>query len=247
MNDSAASPAPPITAPPGSGNRAPEPLASRRHTVRFLLIVGAIAVAGLLRSRASAGGGSPVPPPGYRALLYLSLIALQLAFVWFVAVGIRRTGRRIVDLLGRRWRSPLDGLRDAGLAVLFLVALYGCLLGLRALLGPSPANTAFLLPKGALESFLWVAVAIAAGVCEELVFRGYLQTQLWALSGRLPLAIVLQALVFGLAHLYQGWRPALLTVAYGLAFGALAAWRRSILPGAIAHALIDVIGGLWPR
>ncbi|HEV7668717.1 MAG TPA: CPBP family intramembrane glutamic endopeptidase [Thermoanaerobaculia bacterium] len=238
---------PSSTAASPRSNGAPEPLASRRHTIRLLLIVSAIAVAGLLRAHTPGAGGPVVPPPGSRVPLYLSVIGLQLGFVWFISLGLRARGHRVVDLIGRGWRSPLDGLRDGGLAVLFLLVLHGCSLALRALLGPSPTDAAFLLPLGALETLLWVAVAITAGVCEEIVFRGYLQPQLWALSGKLPLAIVLQALVFGLAHLYQGWRPALVTVVYGLAFGALAAWRRSIVPGAIAHSLIDVIGGLWPH
>jgi|SRR6185295_3735228 len=247
MNDKATSSPPLATASPGSANAAPEPLASRRHTARLLLIVGGIAVAGLLRVYTSGAGSSPVAPPGSRVPLYVSAIALQLGFVWFVALGIRPGGRRVADLIGRRWRSPLDGMRDGGLAILFVLVLRGCSLALHALLRPSPVNSAFLLPKGVLESLLWVAVAIVAGACEELVFRGYLQPQLWALYGKLPLAIMLQALVFGVAHLYQGWRSALVTVVYGLAFGALAAWRRSIVPGAIAHSLVDVVGGLWPR
>lgn len=97
---------------------------------------------------------------------------------------------------------------------------------------------------GPIESAAWVLVAAIAGVCEELVYRSYLQPQLWSLNRSLPAAILLQALIFAAAHLYQGWRPTLVTAIYGLGFGLLAAWRRSIVPGAIAHALIDMLGGL---
>lgn len=94
---------------------------------------------------------------------------------------------------------------------------------------------------------VWVIVALVAGTCEEMVYRGYLQPQLWSLTGSLPLAIVVQAIVFATAHIYQGWRAAIITGVYGLAFGVLAAWRRSIVPGAIAHSLIDILGGLAGR
>jgi membrane protease YdiL (CAAX protease family) len=94
---------------------------------------------------------------------------------------------------------------------------------------------------------LWAAVAIIAGSCEELIYRGYLQRQLWSLTQSLSVAILLQAIIFATAHLYQGWRPAMLTGVFGLAFGLLAAWRKSIVPGAIAHSLIDIVGGLVPR
>jgi hypothetical protein len=47
-------------------------------------------------------------------------------------------------------------------------------------------------------------VAITAGICEEIVYRGYLQRQLSAFTGSLPIAVCLQAAIFGAAHLYQG-------------------------------------------
>lgn len=184
---------------------------------------------------------------GSHLLLYFSIAALQLVFVWFVRLGIRARGGELRDLLGKRWRTPLDAARDTALGLLFVIALRFCSPFLQHLLGQFSANTNFLLPKGPAESFLWVAVSILAGVCEELVYRGYLQRQLWALSGSLPLAVGLQAAIFAVGHAYQGWRPAVITGIYGLAFGLLAAWRKSLLPGAIAHALIDVIGGLFPR
>jgi membrane protease YdiL (CAAX protease family) len=180
-------------------------------------------------------------------LLYFSIAALQLLFVWFVRLGLRAYDGRLLDLLGRRWRKPLDAARDITLALLFVIALRVSSPFLQHILGQSSANTAFLLPKGPVEIVLWIAISITAGVCEEIVYRGYLQRQLWALSGNLPLAIAVQAVIFAAGHAYQGWRPALITGVYGLAFGFLAAWRKSIVPGAIAHALVDVIGGLFPR
>jgi len=75
------------------------------------------------------------------------------------------------------------------------------------------------------------------------VFRGYLQRQF---ASRLGVAagIFAQALLFGVVHGYQGWEPLLGITLLGLAFGAAARVRRSLVPGMIAHALIDVVGGL---
>ena len=209
--------------------------------MRFVLIIAGIAAAGLLNGRqfAASSGVSHLP-------LYLSIVFLQLLFVWFVRLGVRARGGSLLDLIGQRWRTPLDGFRDTTLAFLFVIILRSGSALLQHFLGHS-ANTAFLLPKDAMESVLWVAVSIAAGTCEEIVYRGYLQRQLWALGGSLPFAIMLQSIIFGVGHAYQGWRPALVTTVYGLGFGLLAAWRRSIIPGAIAHSVIDVIGGLYRR
>jgi membrane protease YdiL (CAAX protease family) len=187
------------------------------------------------------------PAAGSHIVLYVSIAALQLLFVWFVRLGIRARAGKLFDLVGTRWSKPADVVPDISLALLFVLALRVSSPLLRHLLGQASANTAFLLPTGFAESVLWIAVSITAGVCEELVYRGYLQRQLWALSGNLPSAIGLQAVIFAVGHAYQGWRPAVITGIYGLGFGFLAAWRKSIVPGAIAHALVDVIGGLFPR
>jgi membrane protease YdiL (CAAX protease family) len=224
---------------------APQPLASRRHTVRFLLIVAGIAAAAMWRSAAAPAAGAPQPVS--RVPLYLSLLLLEAALVWYVAIGVRRQGHSVVELVGARWRSWRDALRDVALAVGMTLLLRGLSAALHWVAGPVHARTAFVLPRGTVESLLWVVVSLAAGVGEEAAFRGYLQPQLWALTKSLPLAIVAQALAFGVAHLYQGWRAALVTALYGLAFGLLAAWRRSIVPGILAHWLVDVIGGLVRR
>jgi membrane protease YdiL (CAAX protease family) len=65
------------------------------------------------------------------------------------------------------------------------------------------------------------------------------------MTSSLPAAVFLQAAVFAGAHSYQGWRPALVAGAYGLAFGALAAARKSLRPGILAHTLVDVVGGVF--
>ncbi|MDP9004016.1 MAG: CPBP family intramembrane metalloprotease [Verrucomicrobiota bacterium] len=187
----------------GCGDLRPPLLASRRHAFRFVLIVCGIAILGFLQAHRSAPS-----PGGSRVPLYLSIAALQLLFVWFVRKGIRARGGSLRDLFGKRWHSPSDGLRDVVLALLFVAALRACSPFLQHLLGQASANTAFLLPIGPLELLLWIGVSIAAGVCEEIVYRGYLQPQLWAASGNIPLAIALQSLVFGVAHVYKvGGRP----------------------------------------
>jgi membrane protease YdiL (CAAX protease family) len=171
-------------------------------------------------------------------------MAVELALLWFVTIGIRAKGRTLIDLAGRRWCGVAEGLSDFVLAIATAALLRFCGRLLYQALGGWSSSTGFLLPATAGESALWIAVSVVAGVCEELVYRGYLQGQLWSLTGSLPTALILQALIFGLGHIYQGWKPALVTAIYGLIFGLLAAWRRSVIPGAIAHAIVDIMGGL---
>ena len=189
------------------------------------------------RSPSSTAVGSRVP-------LYLTLIAVELSLVWFVSIGIHSQGHTLMDLVGRRWQTIGPTLIDLVVALGTVAFLRSAGALLYDLLGRWASNTGFLLPKSWSESLVWIAVSAAAGICEELVYRGYLQRQLWALTKSLPLALLLQALIFGCGHLYQGWKPALVTAIYGLIFGVVAAWRRSLIPGALAHAIVDIMGGL---
>jgi membrane protease YdiL (CAAX protease family) len=183
-----------------------------------------------------------VAPP--RIPFYLALIAVEFSLVWFVAIGIHARGQTLRELFGRRWRTAFDGARDLilALATTGLLRLSGPLL--YYLLGRWASNTSFLLPTTLPESVLWIAVSAAAGACEELVYRGYLQRQLWSLTKNLSAALMLQAFIFSIVHIYQGWKPAVVSALYGLVFGLVAVWRRSIIPGAIAHAIVDMMGGL---
>ena len=58
------------------------------------------------------------------------------------------------------------------------------------------------------------------------------------------LALTLSAVAFGAVHLYQGWKPVVVIVVIGFVLGSVAAWRRSIIPGTIAHCIMDILGGV---
>lgn len=79
-------------------------------------------------------------------------------------------------------------------------------------------------------------IALLAGVCEELLFRGPLQT---ALLRRLPpwLALVLGGLLFGVAHMYLfGVLPIALI---GIVLGAIVLRTGSIFPAMLLHTVYD--------
>jgi uncharacterized protein len=99
-----------------------------------------------------------------------------------------------------------------------------------------------LLPQGILESLAWLPLALSAGFCEELAFRGYLQKQFQAITGSAGWAILIQALVFGMGHLYEGVAQVARIVLFGVLFGLLALWRKNLRPGMIAHAWSDIFG-----
>jgi membrane protease YdiL (CAAX protease family) len=216
----------------------PAPLASARHLQRFFYISIGIAAVMFVQAR----GASPTQVAS-KIPLYFSLVAVELLLVWFVNKGIKARGYRLLDVVGWRWRNFGDGAIDLVVAAgtVGLLRFSGPVL--YYFLGRWGSNTGFLLPKTFSESTAWIVVSIAAGFCEEFVYRGYLQRQFWSLTRSLPLALVLQAIIFACGHIYQGWKPALVTALYGLVFGLVAAWRRSVIPGALAHSVVDILAG----
>ncbi len=64
----------------------------------------------------------------------------------------------------------------------------------------------FILPVTSEERAWFVAVSVTAGICEEILYRGfftrYLANVPW--HANLWTAILISSLVFGIAHTYQG-------------------------------------------
>ena len=61
--------------------------------------------------------------------------------------------------------------------------------------------------------------------------------------GTVLAGVLVSAAVFGVAHGYEGGPRMLLIGIYGLMFGLLAWWRKSLRPGMIAHAWHDALSG----
>ena len=210
------------------------------HTIIFIVIILGLSSLQAVKLPALEAHG--------RTQMYLSGMALEVALVLYVwLLGLRPRRRSISDLVGGKWTRPMDILRDIGVALLFWCAVIGFLLTMRVILGNNASGTraiAMLLPRTTVETIAFVALSVTAGFCEEFLFRGYLQRQFLAWSGSVEIAVVLQALVFGIGHLYQGWKGALTITLYGAMFGILAVARKSLRPGMIQHAMQDSFTGI---
>ena len=100
-----------------------------------------------------------------------------------------------------------------------------------------------LIPHTPGEFRLFVPLCVTAGICEELLFRGYL---VWVLQSWIGLwaAAGVSMVSFGVGHAYQGFKFGVRAFYAGVFMGLLALATRSILPGMALHALID-LGSGW--
>jgi membrane protease YdiL (CAAX protease family) len=226
---------------------APRLIAPIAHTIALVLLFLVMAAAGALFQQRAAAHATTLPAPSRPTTLYLSLIAMEWGLVLYVVRGgLRRMGTSLRDVVGGRWTGPRDVARDVVMALAAwglwtLVSWIASRAG-----GPDhAASVQSLLPRHPLDVALWIALALSAGFSEELVFRGYLFTQFRALTGSTAIAMVLQSVLFGVAHGYQGVRACATITLYGLLFGALALMNRSLRPGMIAHAWTDIAAGLF--
>ena len=102
---------------------------------------------------------------------------------------------------------------------------------------------AALLPHSPGERNAFMPLSLTAGVCEELVARGYVLWFIGAWTGPW-VALVLSSALFGLGHAYQGRSGVVKTGLVGLVMGLVYLGTGSLLPGMVLHTLIDVGSGI---
>ena len=164
--------------------------------------------------------------------------------------GARRSGTRLRQLLGVRRAGAAEMWTDFAIAIGFWCAsliVLGAVSFLLRFAHLHPENirgvVTQMAPASLVELAFWIALSVSAGICEELIFRGYLQQQCTALTRRIWLGIAISAVFFGLSHGYEGVSGMLLIVLYGSFFGILAHLRRSLRAGIFAHAWQDSLSG----
>ena len=206
------------------------------HTALLVTIFLGITIAGALFQRHAQSSSGALQQHPNVVPLYLSLIAVEWLLVYGVWAGIRSRGVRLADLIGGRWHSAKDILIDIALAIVVWILWLGIQAGVSRIVPSHAKSVSALLPQNPLEVVLWIATSLSAGFCEEVAFRGYFQKQFEAMTGRSVAGVTLQAILFGISHGYQGLQAIVMIILFGLLFGFLALWRKSLRPGMILHA-----------
>jgi uncharacterized protein len=214
--------------------------ASPIHTILVLAVMGGWTIGHKIFVDQLSATANP-----NRVRYYVATIFYEWLLFVLVVAGVRSSGASVLIVLGEHWHSVRQVVRDIGIAAGFyivgwmLLSVFGWLLRTAAL-----GRNVSMLPQRGIELTFWIALSVTAGICEETIFRGYLQRQFMALTKSAPAGILLSAATFGAVHAYQGFRMVILIALYGAMFGILAHWRGSVRPGMIAHAWNDSLNGV---
>jgi membrane protease YdiL (CAAX protease family) len=235
-------PVPPTPDPPP---RDREALAPPWHTAALIAVIVSVAALGTLLTRGGVAVAAPVAPASRIPVLYLQMLLVAWGLLFYVC-RVGRPRSALGALVGQGWTSAGRAAGDLALAAsAWLLILTGETVWMRLFATEAGASVAAMLPHTVPARVAWAIVAVSVGLTEEVVYRGYLQTQFAAFTGRPRVAWVLQAVLFGLAHAEQGPAAVVRLAAYGLMLGALARWRRSLVPGIVAHVWTDLASGLF--
>jgi membrane protease YdiL (CAAX protease family) len=214
----------------------------------FILIFLGVAVPWLGQRRIRQLMAAPQTTKVDRLVLYASTCAFQ----WFAAGVIL-------------WRANAHRIMAGQLGVaipnILLVAITTVILGALVFanqifslrrLATRPAEIRGAIPQLALKIFpqdneerlVFFALVATVAVCEEFIYRGFVQHVFEEWSGGYAIAgIVGSAVMFGLAHLYQGRRGLISTFAIGLLFSGIRLGTGSLIPPLVAHFVADLTAG----
>jgi uncharacterized protein len=190
----------------------------------------------------------------------LSLYASTILFQWSIVAVVywRVTARHVSHaelglVFSNAWQTVAIGF---GFTALLCVNQWA---GLRKIASVPAGQRGFLfqftqkiMPQTSTEAWVFVALALTAGLSEEFIYRGFVLAIFSGVLGRAPFGVfsaaIISSLWFAVAHAYQGRRGVATTFVVGLFFSLVRLWTANLLPAIMGHVGVDLIAGLYaPR
>lgn len=180
-----------------------------------------------------------IPPSTTMYLLLLAWLLLRLRGRLWRDLGLRAP---------KNWNKTLL-LGIGGGLLYFFLANWGIAPLTQSLFDTEKDLSVFDSMVGSLPMLLvWLAAAwTLAAFGEEMLYRGYIQNRVEDLisnaSFKFILGALTNALLFGLAHAYQGWAGAATSVLFGLVLSAVYRWNgRNLWACILFHGVFDTPG-----
>lgn len=178
-----------------------------------------------------------VDPGQLSFVLYVFVFVVEWAFAASIIVRLKGTGGSVMDLIAPRG----DPWRFKWLPAVLLFAIFNAILAV---------YMTIVWAAGALQGFeglsIWQRifiiglVPVQAGFCEELIWRGYIITELEARRRKRWPAILLSATSFALIHGIIDPLKLVATFTMGIVTGLYFTQHRSLVPLIVTHTIADV-------
>jgi membrane protease YdiL (CAAX protease family) len=228
--------------PPPLPDADSRPIAHWTHTVALILFL--LLSATLAHQRVASAN-----PSGSLLLRYASTLTLEWLLLGSVVAGIYHRRSFFLSAFAQRERSWLESV-GRGVAVYCMGFMLLAIIGFALYFTPlfphrNEGVIAAILPHTVFQFALWFLVSLTAGICEEVIFRGYLLQQLTAWTERPIASIIVVGALFGCLHLYEGIAAILPLAALGILFGVVVRQLKGDLRAVIvAHTLQDFLVAL---
>jgi membrane protease YdiL (CAAX protease family) len=169
---------------------------------------------------------------------FSSALILQLAFLGISVVVARREW---IDVFAPYTPS----LKDVGLGLLVLATfVFAMARRWKYNVDRRLPKVELFSPRNALERILWIGISLAAGIGEEITYRGVMYILLLRWTGVSDLAALISAVVFAVSHMVQGWRSALVIFLFALVFQGLVLSTGTLYVAMAVHCVYDITAGM---
>jgi uncharacterized protein len=190
-----------------------------------------------------------ITDPSARLLFYSTQVLWELSWLVVLAVivipipnPLERLGLTKPNLIG--WIILLAILFGGVLLTYLLRRNPGAMASIQSRLQASSV----VLPANAAERKWFAIAAVTAGICEELLYRGFLMSYLPAnfsmLAGQLILISIISGIIYGLSRAYLGIRGIATTALIGFIYAIVYTLSGSILPAMVFHIMAELIA-MW--
>lgn len=198
--------------------------------------------------RSSARVGMLLESDELRAGERIALYASTMAFQWGIsAVILWRTLTRGVTLAQLGLDAPYLGRTFLAAIVLTAVLVLNQVFGVKRIASMPVEKRGLiarlaekLLPRRREEVIVGIAMVATVGICEEFIYRGFVQAIFQQRLSSAMAGAVISALFFAVAHVYQGRRGLVTTFVVGLVFSAARVWTQSLIPSMVIHFAVDL-------
>jgi len=179
---------------------------------------------------------------------YSCIILSEWAFVIALFWLMHQHGLSISDLGENMGNANLTFIAIIILLAIFMMMVYFNVRQLRQMklekLEAELDHLKMFLPNNKPEFIAFILIVFTAGICEELLYRGWLQNLLAYGTGSVWIGLVFGAIVFGFGHIYQGKTGIVQTGIIGLILGIVFIFTKSLVAGQVLHVIIDAVNGI---